>query len=57
MPTRPLLAGLTLIATALVAVTTLISAGTYGILGDIGGQPSVAPAAGTPGSAATARTS
>ena len=42
---HPLLAGLTMIATALVAVTTLISAGTYGVLGDIGGQAAVAPAA------------
>jgi hypothetical protein len=42
---HPLLAGLTVIATALAAATTLISAGTYGILGDIGSQSSVAPAA------------
>jgi hypothetical protein len=41
----PLLAGLTVIATTLAALTTLASAGTYGVLGDIGGQPAVAPAA------------
>ncbi len=45
MAARPLLAGLTIIATALVGVTTLISAGAYGILGDIGGLHGVAPAA------------
>jgi hypothetical protein len=45
MAARPLLAGLTIIATALAGVTTLISAGTYGILGDIGGLHGVAPAA------------
>ena len=41
----PLLAGLAIIATTLVALTTLASASTYGVLGDIGGQPAVAPAA------------
>ena len=41
----PLLAGLAVIATTLVALTTLASAGTYGVLGDIGGQPGVSPAA------------
>jgi len=41
----PLLAGLAMIATTLVALTTLASAGTYGVLGDVGGQPAVAPAA------------
>jgi hypothetical protein len=41
----PLLAGLTVIATTLAALTILASAGTYGVLGDIGGQPAVAPAA------------
>jgi hypothetical protein len=41
----PLLAGLTVIATTLAALTTLASAGTYGVLGDIGGQAAVAPAA------------
>jgi hypothetical protein len=41
----PLLAGLAIIATTLVALTTLASAGTYGVLGDIGSQPAVAPAA------------
>jgi hypothetical protein len=41
----PLLAGLTMIGTALVAITTLTSAGAYGVLGDIGGQHAVAPAA------------
>jgi hypothetical protein len=44
-PASPLLAGLTMIATTLAALTTLASAGTYGILGDIGGQLGVAPAA------------
>ena len=43
--TSPLLASLTVIATTLAALTTLASAGTYGVLGDIGGQPAVAPAA------------
>jgi hypothetical protein len=41
----PLLAGLTLTGTVLVAVTTLDSAGTYGVLGDIGGLHAVLPAA------------
>ena len=41
----PLLAGLAIVATTLVALTTLASAGSYGVLGDIGGQPAVAPAA------------
>lgn len=41
----PLLAGLTMIATTLAAVTTLISAGTYSVLGDIGALHGVAPAA------------
>jgi hypothetical protein len=44
-PASPLLAGLTMIATTLAALTTLASAGTYGVLGDIGGQLGVAPAA------------
>jgi hypothetical protein len=34
-----------MIATTLAALTTLASAGTYGVLGDIGGQLGVAPAA------------
>ena len=42
---NPLLAGLAMIGTALVTVTTLASAGTYGVLGDIGGQHAIAPAA------------
>jgi len=42
---HPLLAGLTMIATTLVVVTTLAGAGTYGVLGDIGGQHAIAPAA------------
>ena len=42
---RPLLTGLALIATGLVAVTTLIAAGAYGVLGDIGGQHAIVPAA------------
>jgi hypothetical protein len=42
---HPLLAGLVQVATTLVAVTTLASAGTYGVLGDIGGQHAIAPAA------------
>jgi hypothetical protein len=42
---NPLLAALTVIATTLVALTTLASASTYGVLGDIGGQPGIAPAA------------
>jgi hypothetical protein len=41
----PLLAGLTVIATTLVALTTLAGAGTYGVLGDIGGQLAISPAA------------
>ena len=41
----PLLAGLAVISTALVAMTTLAAAGTYGVLGDIGSQPAVTPAA------------
>ncbi len=41
----PLLAGLAVIATTLVALTTLASAGSYGVLGDIGGQQAIAPAA------------
>jgi hypothetical protein len=41
----PLLAGLAVIATTLVALTTLAGAGTYGVLGDIGSQHSIAPAA------------
>ena len=44
-PASPLLAGLTVIATTLVAMTTLAGAGTYGVLGDIGGQSGIAPAA------------
>jgi hypothetical protein len=42
---NPMLAGLAMIGTALVTVTTLASAGTYGVLGDIGGQHAIAPAA------------
>jgi hypothetical protein len=42
---KPMLAGLAMIGTALVTVTTLASAGTYGVLGDIGGQHAIAPAA------------
>ncbi len=42
---NPMLAGLAMIGTALVTVTTLASAGTYGVLGDIGGQYAIAPAA------------
>jgi hypothetical protein len=41
----PLLAGLAMIATALAAVTTLISAGTYGVLGDVGALHGVDAAA------------
>lgn len=41
----PLLGGLALIATTLVTMTTLAGAGVYGVLGDIGGQLGVAPAA------------
>ena len=44
-PASPLLAGLAVIATTLVAVTTLAGAGVYGVLGDIGGQPGISPAA------------
>ena len=42
---NPMLAGLAMIATALVAVTTLAQAGAYGVLGDIGGQHVIMPAA------------
>jgi hypothetical protein len=42
---NPLLAGLAVISTALVVVTTLAAAGTYGVLGDIGGLPGVDRAA------------
>ncbi len=42
---NPLLAALAAIATTLVALTTLASASTYGVLGDIGGQPGITPAA------------
>jgi hypothetical protein len=42
---NPMLAGLAMIGTALVTVTTLASAGTYGVLGDIGGQHAIDPAA------------
>ena len=41
----PLLTGLAMIATTLVALTSLASAGVYGVLGDIGGQPAISPAA------------
>ena len=41
----PLLAGLAVIATTMVALTTLAGAGVYGVLGDIGGQPGISPAA------------
>ena len=41
----PLLAGLAVIATTLVALTILTSAGTFGVLGDIGSQQGIAPAA------------
>src|SRR5690349_18756473 len=41
----PLLGGLAVISTTLVAVTTLAGAGVYGVLGDIGGQPGISPAA------------
>ena len=40
-----LLAGLAVIATTLVALTTLTGAGAYGVLGDIGGQSGITPAA------------
>ncbi len=42
---NPLLAGLTMVGVALVAVTTLNGAGTFGLLGDIGGQHATTPAA------------
>jgi hypothetical protein len=42
---NPLLAGLAVIGTALVVMTTLAAAGTYGVLGDIGGLHGVDPAA------------
>lgn len=42
---NPLLAALAMISTALVAVTTLAGAGVYGVLGDIGGQHAIDPAA------------
>jgi len=41
----PLLGGLAVIATTMVALTTLAGAGVYGVLGDIGGQPGISPAA------------
>ena len=41
----PLLGGLAVIATTMVALTTLAGAGAFGVLGDIGGQPAVSPAA------------
>ena len=41
----PLLGGLAVIATTMVALTTLAGAGVYGVLGDIGGHPAVSPAA------------
>jgi hypothetical protein len=44
-PGSPLLAGLAVIATTMVALTTLAGAGVYGVLGDIGGQPGISPAA------------
>ena len=44
-PASPLLAGLAVIATTMVGLTTLASAGTFGVLGDIGAQPAIAPAA------------
>ena len=44
-PASPLLAGLAVIATTMVALTTLASAGVYGVLGDVGGQPGISPAA------------
>jgi hypothetical protein len=40
-----LVAGLVLVATALIALTTLASAGLYGLLGDIGGMRGISPAA------------
>ena len=44
-PASPLLAGLAVIATAMVALTTLAGAGVYGMLGDIGGQSGISPVA------------
>ena len=44
-PGSPLLAGMAVIATTMVALTTLAGAGVYGVLGDIGGQPGISPAA------------
>jgi hypothetical protein len=44
-PASPLLAGLAVIATTMVALTTLAGAGVYGVLGDIGGQSGISPAA------------
>jgi hypothetical protein len=44
-PGNPMLAGLAMIGVALTAVTTLEGAGTYGLLGGIGGQHAVTPAA------------
>jgi len=41
----PVLAGLAIIATTLVALTTLTSASAYGVLGDIGGLRGVSPTA------------
>jgi len=41
----PLLAGLAVVATTMVALTTLAGAGVYGVLGDIGGQAGISPAA------------
>ena len=42
---NPVLAGLAMVGVVLVTVTTLDAAGTYGLLGGIGGQRAVAPAA------------
>jgi hypothetical protein len=42
---NPLLAGLAIIGVALVAITTLDTAGTFALLGRIGGQHATAPAA------------
>lgn len=42
---NPMLAGLTMIGVVLVAVTTLEGAGTFGLLGSIGGQHAITPAA------------
>jgi hypothetical protein len=42
---NPMLAGLAMIGVVLVAVTTLDAAGTYGLLGGIGGQHAITPAA------------